>query len=59
MGLVGLDDAGIWSVAWAMFAAVAGAGLAAAAIALWRRSARADEPDFAVGWNALAPIVDR
>ena len=43
-------------VAWAMFAAAAGAGLAAAAIALFRRTEDSDY-DFAAGYNALAPVL--
>lgn len=50
-------DADFWGVAWAMFAAVAGFGLAVAAITL-RRHAN-DDYDFAAGYNALAPLVDR
>lgn len=57
IGLGGLNDAGIWGVAWAMFAAVAGLGLAAAAMALIRRVDESDY-DFAAGYNALAPFVD-
>jgi hypothetical protein len=52
-----VDDAGIiLSVAWAMFAAAAGIGLAAAAKALIRR-AEAGDYDFAAGYNALAPVL--
>jgi hypothetical protein len=51
-------DAGIWGVAWALFAAAAGMGLAVAAIVLLRRTA-ADDYDFAAGYNALAPFTDR
>lgn len=57
MGLGGLNDAGFWGVAWAMFAAAAGAGLAAAAIALFQRTG-VDLDEFAVGYNALAPFID-
>ena len=50
-------DAGfIWGVAWAMFAAAAGTGLAAAAIALFRKVEDIDY-DFAAGYNALAPVL--
>jgi hypothetical protein len=57
-GLGGLIDAGFfWGVAWAMFAAAAGTGLAAAAIALFRRIEGADY-DFAAGYNALAPVLN-
>jgi len=56
-GLGGLIDAGfIWGVAWAMFAAAAGTGLAAAAIALFRKAEDGDY-DFAAGYNALAPVL--
>ena len=52
-----LIDAGFfWGVAWAMFAAAAGTGLAAAAIALFRKAEGADY-DFAAGYNALAPVL--
>jgi hypothetical protein len=54
----GLDDAGFfWGVAWAMFAAAAGMGLLAAAIALFRKAEDADY-DFAAGYNALAPVLN-
>jgi hypothetical protein len=56
-GWVVLDDAGfLWGVAWAMFAAAAGTGLAAAAIALFRKTEDSDY-DFAAGYNALAPVL--
>ncbi len=56
-GWVVLIDAGFISgVAWAMFAAAAGTGLAAAAIALFRKAEDSDY-DFAAGYNALAPVV--
>jgi hypothetical protein len=52
-----LDDAGfLWGVAWAMFAAAAGTGLAAAAIALFRKAEDGDY-DFTAGYNALAPVL--
>ncbi len=52
-----LIDAGFFmSVAWAMFAAAAGTGLAAAAIALFRKAEDSDY-DFAAGYNALAPVL--
>jgi hypothetical protein len=54
-----LDDAGIWGVAWAMFAAAAGLGLATAARALIRRNRVIDGLEFDGGYNALAPHVDR
>jgi hypothetical protein len=50
-------DADIWGVAWVVFAAVAGFGLAVAAITLRRRAN--DDYDFAAGYNALATVVDR
>ena len=55
----GLIDAGIWGVAWAMFAATAGLGLAVAAIAFSRREGDSDEGEFTAGYNALAPMLDR
>ena len=55
----GLDDAGIWGVAWAMFAAVAGTGLAVAAIAFARRASFMDQLEFDGGYNALAPVTER
>ena len=51
-----IDASFLWGVAWAMFAAAAGTGLAAAAIALFRRADDSDY-DFAAGYNALAPIL--
>ncbi|MGQ0531150.1 MAG: hypothetical protein ACT4OF_00480 [Caulobacteraceae bacterium] len=52
-----LIDAGfLWGVAWAMFAAAAGTGLAAAAIALFRKIEDYDY-DFTAGYNALAPVL--
>jgi len=52
-----LIDAGFISgVAWAMFAAAAGTGLAAAAIALFRKAEDSDY-DFTAGYNALAPVL--
>ena len=54
----GLVDAEIWSVAWALFAAVAGMGLAVAAIRLVRR-VRDTDYDFSAGYNALAHVTDR
>ena len=53
--MVGLEDVGSWSLAWALFAVVAGTGLATAAATLFRR----EEPDYGAGYNALAPTVDR
>jgi hypothetical protein len=56
-GWVVLFDASFISGgAWAMFAAAAGTGLAAAAIALFRKAEDSDY-DFAAGYNALAPVV--
>jgi hypothetical protein len=54
-----MNGADFWGVAWAMFAAAAGMGLAAAAITLVRRSVRIDMFEFDGGYNALAPTVDR
>jgi hypothetical protein len=58
-GLGGMNDAEFWGVAWAMFAAAAGTGLVAAAIALVRSAVRIDMLEFDGGYNALAPTVDR
>lgn len=58
MGLGGLNDAGFWGVAWAMIAAAAGMGLAAAAIALFRAAAAGDSDELDAGYNALAPFTD-
>lgn len=55
----GLDVADFWGVAWAMFAAVAGTGLAVAAIAFARRTGFMDQLEFDGGYNALAPQLDR
>ncbi|MEQ1618442.1 MAG: hypothetical protein ABL883_08885 [Terricaulis sp.] len=51
-------DAGGWSVTFAVFAAIAGSGLAIAAIALWRRADQLSGLEFDGGYNALAPAVD-
>lgn len=48
-------DADIFSVAGALFAVIAGLGLAVAAIALVRH-VRESDYDFAAGYNALAPV---
>jgi hypothetical protein len=56
-GWVVLFDASFISgVAWAMFAAATGTGLAAAAIALFRKAEDCD-CDFSAGYNALAPVT--
>jgi hypothetical protein len=54
-----MNGADFWGVAGAMFAAAAGMGLVAAAIALVRRAVRVDVLEFDGGYNALAPTVDR
>ena len=54
--MVLIDADFIMGVAWAMFAAAAGTGLAAAAIALLRK-AEDNDYDFAAGYNALAPVL--
>ena len=59
----GLGNTSAWDpngvLAWAMFAVVAGGGLAAAAATLWRRLARIGRDlDFDAGYNALAPYLD-
>jgi hypothetical protein len=46
----------LMGVTWAMFAAAAGTGLIAAAIALFRKAEDSDY-DFAAGYNALAPVI--
>jgi hypothetical protein len=51
-------DAVVWSVAWAIVAAVTSAGLVVAARALVRRAVAGDY-DFAAGYNALATVTDR
>ncbi len=55
----GLVDAGFWGLAWALFAAVAGFCLAAAARMLLEPPVDDDEETYARGYNALAPTVDR
>lgn len=55
----GLADVGIWGLGWAMFAAAAGFGLAAAAMTLLKRRSDADEGELGVGYNALATVVDQ
>lgn len=54
-----LEDVGVWGLAWAMFAAAAGFGLAVAATTLVRRARFIDEVEFDGGYNALAGIVDQ
>lgn len=58
MGWVVLSDAAIISVMWAMFAVASGLGLTVAAIAFIRR-VRESDYDFAAGYNALAPVLER
>ncbi|HYD87252.1 MAG TPA: hypothetical protein VEA80_07245 [Vitreimonas sp.] len=48
-------DADLLGVVGAMFAVIAGLGLAVAAIAFFRR-VRDSDYDFAAGYNALAPL---
>ena len=55
----GLIVAGIWGLLWAMFAAAAGLGLAAAATTLMKRATEHDDLEWVGGYNALAPVVDR
>jgi hypothetical protein len=52
-----MDDANLWSVAWAMFAVASGTGLTVAAIALVRRTVRVDFFEYEGGYNALAPVI--
>jgi hypothetical protein len=54
----GLADAGLWGVARAMFAAIAGLGLAVAAIAFGRRLQVRELLEFEVGYDMLAPMLD-
>lgn len=54
-----MNGAEFWGVAGAMFAAAAGMGLVAAAMALVRGSVRVDLLEFDCGYNALAPTIDR
>jgi hypothetical protein len=54
----GLADAGLWGVARAMFAAIAGSGLAVAAIAFGRRPHVREPLEFEVGYDMLAPMLD-
>ncbi|MBL8536176.1 MAG: hypothetical protein JNM59_02095 [Hyphomonadaceae bacterium] len=54
----GLDDAGFIGVAWAMIAAVAGGGLAVAAMTLARNVRFLDRLEFDGGYNALAHVTD-
>jgi hypothetical protein len=57
-GVGWLNDAGFWGVAWAMIAAAAGMGLAAAAIAIFRSDETSEADELDVGYNALAPFID-
>lgn len=52
-------DAEVWGVVWAVFAVIAGSGLAIAASALARHTRFIDALEFDGGYNALGPIVDR
>ncbi len=49
----------VWSVVWAAFAVIAGAGLAVAASALFRHVKFIDALEFDGGYNALAAMTDR
>lgn len=51
--------ASVWGALWAMIAAAAGLGLAAAATALSRRRGYDDPSELFAGYNALAPMLDR
>jgi hypothetical protein len=59
IGVGDLMDADVWGVAWAVFAVIAGAGLAVAANALGGHVKFMDSLEFDGGYNALAPITDR
>jgi hypothetical protein len=54
-----MNDAEFWGVAWAMIAAIAGAGLLVVAVSLVRRAVRVELLEFDGGYNALAPTLDR
>jgi hypothetical protein len=58
-GVGDLTDAGVWGVVWATAAAIAGAGLAVAALAFARRFRVLDCLEFDGAYNALAPFLDR
>lgn len=51
-------DAEIWSVVWAVIAAVAGGGLAVAATTLLRHANALDALEFDGGYNALSPSLN-
>lgn len=59
MGTGGLEDVGVWGLASAMFAAIAGLGAAIVATTLLRRARFIDDLEFDGGYNALAAVVDR
>ena len=50
---------GVWGLAWVMFAAAAGSGLAAAAATFIRRARMIDAIEFDGGYNALVGVVDQ
>jgi hypothetical protein len=52
-------DADGWSVVWAVFAVIAGSGLAIAASTLGRHLRAIDQFEFDGGYNALATVADR
>jgi hypothetical protein len=54
----GLADAGLWGAVWAVFAVIAGSGLAIAAIALIRRLGVYEPVEFEIGYDMLAPTLD-
>ena len=53
------EQMGVWGLAWVLFAAAAGSGLAAAVSAFAKRSGDADQGEYGAGYNALAPIIDQ
>jgi len=53
----GLADAVPWGAAWAVFAVIAGVGLAVAAMALVRRLVAYEPVEFEVGYDMLAPAL--
>lgn len=55
----GLADAGFWGAAWALFAVAAGMGLTVAAKALFQRMRVDQLAECDVGYNMLAPVLER
>jgi hypothetical protein len=59
VGMGGLTDAGVWGLAWAALATVAGLGLAAVAVSAWREISKPGDLDLLRGYDALAPMMQR